>query len=120
MSVCVTMFAQNCYWVFFTDKNNTTFDPYSYFDAKAIERYQLNKLDLYDISNYPVNERYTDAVNALTEENVGVSRWLNAQAVMATEAEIEQVKQLPFVNKVQLIATEAALAQAPVATERKC
>ena len=109
----MTMFAQNCYWVFFTDKNNTTFDPYSYFDVKAIERYQLNKLNLYDISNYPVNERYTDAVNALTEENVGVSRWLNAQAVMASEAQIDAVKQLPFVAGVQLIATEAALAEAP-------
>ncbi|MBQ4442350.1 MAG: S8 family serine peptidase [Bacteroidales bacterium] len=119
LSVSVTMFAQNFYWVFFTDKNNTTFDPYSYFDAKAIERYQLNKLDLYDISNYPVNERYTDAVNALTEENVGVSRWLNAQAVMATETEIKMVEQLPFVDRVQLIATEAALAQAPVATGRE-
>ena len=113
----MTMFAQNCYWVFFTDKNNTTFDPYSYFDVKAIERYQLNKLNLYDISNYPVNERYTDAVNALTEENVGVSRWLNAQAVMASEAQIDAVKQLPFVAGVQLIATEAMLAQVPVATK---
>ncbi|MBO4503317.1 MAG: S8 family serine peptidase [Bacteroidales bacterium] len=113
----MTVFAQNCYWVFFTDKNNTTFDPYSYFDAKAIERYQLNNLNLYDISNYPVNERYTDAVNALTEENVGVSRWLNAQAVMATEAEIEAVRRLPFVAGTQLIATEAMLAQVPVATE---
>ena len=113
----MTMFAQNCYCVFFTDKNNTTFDPYSYFDVKAIERYQLNKLNLYDISNYPVNERYTDAVNALTEENVGVSRWLNAQAVMASEAQIDAVKQLPFVAGVQLIATEAMLAQVPVATK---
>ena len=108
-----TLFAQNCYWVFFTDKNNTTFDPYQYFDAKAIERYQLNNANLYDISNYPVNGQYMDAVNALTQENVGESRWLNAQAVMATEAQIDAVKHLPFVAGVQLIATEAALAEAP-------
>ena len=108
-----TLFAQNCYWVFFTDKNNTTFDPYQYFDAKAIERYQLNNANLYDISNYPVNGQYMDAVNALTQENVGESRWLNAQAVMASEAQIDAVKQLPFVAGVQLIATEAALAEAP-------
>ena len=34
------MAQDQCYWVFFTDKNNTQFDPYTYFDAKAIERYQ--------------------------------------------------------------------------------
>lgn len=108
-----TLFAQNCYWVFFTDKNNTTFDPYQYFDAKAIERYQLNNANLYDISNYPVNEGYVESVNALTQENVGVSRWLNAQAVMASEAQIQEVRRLPFVADVQLIGTEAALAEVP-------
>lgn len=113
LAVAVPMFAQNCYWVFFTDKNNTTFDPYQYFDAKAIERYQLNNLNLYDISNYPVNQDYKDQVNAMTEEYVGESRWFNALAVMATENEIEIVKTLPFVAGTQLICTESVLAQAP-------
>ena len=49
--------AQNkCFWVFFTDKNDTQFDPYSYFDAKAIVRYNQCGADLYDISNYPLND----------------------------------------------------------------
>ena len=48
-------FSQSCYWVFLTDKQGTTFDPYSYFDAKAIERYQQNGADLFDITNYPLN-----------------------------------------------------------------
>lgn len=113
LAVTVPMFAQNCYWVFFTDKNNTTFDPYQYFDAKAIERYQLNNLNLYDISNYPVNQDYKDQVNTITEGYVGESRWFNALAVMATENEIEIVKTLPFVAGTQLICTEAVLAQAP-------
>lgn len=113
LAVAVPMFAQNCYWVFFTDKNNTTFDPYQYFDTKAIERYQLNNLDLYDISNYPVNQQYKDQVNTMTEGYVGESRWLNALAVNATEEEINIVKTLPFVAGTQLICTEAVLAQAP-------
>ena len=70
--------AQNAYWVFFTDKHNTTFDPYSYFDAKAIERYRVNHADLYDITNYPVNRDYEQQVEALVNENIGESRWLNA------------------------------------------
>ena len=43
--------AQNNYWVMLTDKAGTTFDPYSYFDSKAIERYRLNNADLYDITS---------------------------------------------------------------------
>lgn len=106
--------AQNMYWVFFTDKNNTTFDPYSYFDAKAIERYQVNHADLYDITNYPVNQEYENAVNAATSEYIGDSRWLNAVAVTATEEQITLVLELPFVARVQEIAEEAKLTEVPV------
>jgi len=109
--------AQNMYWVFFTDKNNTTFDPYSYFEAKAIERYQVNHADLYDITNYPVNQEYENAVNAATTEYIGESRWLNAVAVTATEEQIALVRELPFVARVQEIASEASTTQAPVFTQ---
>lgn len=104
--------AQNCYWVFLADKQGTSFDPYSYFDAKAIQRYKLNNADLYDISNYPLNDSYVAQVNALAQEEVGQTRWLNAMAVMASSDQIEQIAQLPFVSKVQLIATDFQLAQA--------
>ena len=40
------MAQDNCYWVFFTDKNDTQFDPYTYFDAKAVARYQQCGADL--------------------------------------------------------------------------
>ena len=99
--------AQNAYWVFFTDKHNTTFDPYSYFDAKAIERYRVNHADLYDITNYPVNRDYEQRVEALVNENIGESRWLNAVGVMATEDQISLVRELPFVSNVQQITTVA-------------
>ncbi len=108
--------AQNCYWVFFTDKKNTTFDPYQYFDAKALERYRQNNIDLYDITNYPLNAEYKAQVEDLTESYVGESRWFNAVAVMATEEEIAEVSVLPFVSATRLIASEAMLAQASTAS----
>jgi hypothetical protein len=103
--------AQNSYWVFFTDKQNTTFDPYQYFDAKAIERYALNGADLYDITNYPVNSEYASAVEKAAEELIGTSRWLNAAGVMATEEQISMIKQFPFVAGIQLIASDMELAE---------
>ena len=53
------------YWVFLADKAGVTFDPYSYFDAKAIERYHRNNADLYDSTNYPINESYLQQIAAL-------------------------------------------------------
>ena len=103
-------FSQSCYWVFLTDKQGTTFDPYTYFDAKAIERYQQNHADLYDISNYPLNSGYVSQVDALATEEVGGSRWLNAVAVMATPDQIARIEQLPFVSRTQRIGGDMRLA----------
>ena len=68
---CLTAFNQNVYWVFFTDKANTAFDPYSYFDAKAIGRYRQNHADLYDSTNFPLNAQYSGSVARLSQEVVG-------------------------------------------------
>ena len=99
-----TLRAQECYWVMFADKAGTTFDPYTYFDAKAIERYQLNGADLYDLSNYPLNQNYVAQVAALSTEEVGQSRWLNAEAIMATPEQVAAIEQLPFVTRVVMLA----------------
>ncbi|MBR4646012.1 MAG: S8 family serine peptidase [Bacteroidales bacterium] len=110
--------AQNSYWVFFTDKQNTTFDPYQYFDAKAIERYALNGADLYDITNYPVNSHYAAQVETACEELVGTSRWLNAAGVMATEEQIAIIRQFPFVAGIQLIACDMEVAEEQITEDR--
>ncbi len=101
---------EKCFWVFFTDKNDTQFDPYSYFDAKAIERYQRNGADLYDLSNYPLNGSYVNAVNAYSTEVFGESRWLNAVGIEATDDNAALIAQLPFVARVQEIVSNGTLA----------
>ena len=104
--------AQSCYWVMLRDKAGTTFDPYSYFDSKAIERYQHCGADLNDISNYPLNDSYVQQINAIVSDGhagtelFGQSRWLNAVAVMATDNQIALIRELPFVKQVDLIADE--------------
>ena len=112
------LIAQNSYWVFFTDKQNTTFDPYQYFDAKAIERYALNSADLYDVTNYPVNSHYAAQVETACEELVGTSRWLNAAGVMATEEQIAIIRQFPFVAGIQLIASDMEVAKEQITEDR--
>ena len=95
--------AQSCYWVMLTDKAGTTFDPYSYFDGKAIERYRLNNADLYDISNYPLNSSYVSQIDAIAADDFGQSRWLNAVAVTATPEQIAAIQKLPFVKEVVML-----------------
>ena len=105
------MAQEKCYWVFFTDKNDTQFDPYSYFDAKAIERYNQCGADLYDISNYPLNDHYVCAVNAYATEVFGESRWLNALGVEASDDNAALIAQLPFVARVQEIVSNGTMAR---------
>ena len=108
-----TQFAKatpGCYWVFFRDKANTSFNPYEYFDSKAIERREKLGLSLYDITDYPLNGGYVDAVSALSEEFVGESRWFNAVGIMAESENIEKIKALPFVSRVVEIAGEMVVA----------
>lgn len=102
------MQAQDLYWVFFTDKANTTFDPYSYFDAKAIERRAQLGLPLSDSTDFPLNNQYVQRVAELSEEVVGESRWFNALAVSTFRT--EEIQQLPFVAGVRAIESHARLA----------
>lgn len=89
------------YWVFFSDKNGVSFDPLSYFDAKAIERRVSQDIPLNDITDYPVRTDYVQAVQAMVD-NIGfASRWFNALSVTANAVQIEKVKNLPFVIDVQ-------------------
>lgn len=98
-----TLQAQQAYWVFLTDKQGSNFDPYSYFDAKAIDRYRQCGADLYDITNYPVSTAYEQGVSALATEEIGTSRWMNALGVMATPEQIAAIEALPYVQRVQMI-----------------
>ena len=104
------MAQEKCFWVFFTDKNDTQFDPYSYFDAKAIARYNQCGADLYDISNYPLNDSYVNAVGSYSTEIFGESRWLNAIGVEATDDNATLIAKLPFVARVQEIISDGTMA----------
>ena len=113
----MAMAQDKCFWVFFTDKNDTQFDPYSYFDAKAIARYNQCGADLYDISNYPLNDSYVTTVGSYSTEVFGESRWLNAIGIEATDDNATLIAQLPFVARVQEIVSNGTVAS--VETEFK-
>lgn len=107
-----SLYSQSCYWVIFADKNGTDFDPYSYFDEKAIQRYNATGADLYHISNYPLNHTYVNQVSDMVLDVIGESRWFNALAVEASESQMDAVRNLSFVSYVKIInCTDMQLAQ---------
>jgi len=88
------------YWVFFTDKDGVEFDPYSYFDQKAIERRVKENIDLYDLSDFPLKETYIIEMEQHCSGISGRSRWFNAVACFATKEQIDTLRKFPFVSRI--------------------
>jgi len=88
------------HWVVFTDKHDTQFNPYEYFDKLAIERRLSIGYDLYDKSDFPLNENYITTVSKLADSTSYSSRWMNALSVWANESDIYKISLLPFVKEI--------------------
>ncbi|MBQ0016681.1 MAG: S8 family serine peptidase [Bacteroidales bacterium] len=101
-AACMPLHAQTAplYWVLLTDKKGVTFDPFQYFDSKAITRYQQCGADLYDTSNLPLRTDYIQQTTQIAPDTLGCSRWLNAIALHANNQQIEQLNELSCVKEV--------------------
>lgn len=86
-------------WVVFTDKSGSTFDPFSYFDARAIERRIVNDIALYDSTDFPLNTGYIKETGTYCESILGESRWFNMIFVSIQPYNISAVTSLPFVQE---------------------
>ena len=88
------------YWVFLKDKKRVTFDPFSYFDKKTIERRLQYGIPLVDSTDFPLNNDYVNTICKIADSTSNSSRWFNAMSVYATESEIAEISKLYFVNSV--------------------
>jgi len=95
--------AQQHWMVYFKDKQPAGFNPYEYFDAKAIERRIKAGLPLNDPSDWPVNDTYVQEITPLVQEVIFTSRWFNAVAVDASSLQIARVMELPFVLDAEFV-----------------
>ena len=91
----------NKYWIFLKDKQGSTFNPSLYFDKKAIERRKNTGLSLYDISDFPLNDKYIKIIKENTDSVSYESRWFKAIAVYANENQITHLKQFDFIDSIQ-------------------
>ncbi len=113
----VLVYAQDKYWVFFKDKAGVHFDPYEYFDSKAIDRRLRMNLPLYDIQDLPVNQDYIHGINDITGNHEKTSRWLNAISVKANTKALEKIKQLSYVSHIEPVTSYSSVSKARVRTK---
>lgn len=97
------LFSQSYYWVYLTDKSDISFDPYAYFDTKAIERRVQQNIAIYDKTDLPINENYINSISSIVNEVIGSSRWFNSVAIYCDSLQLSLVRQFPFVKDIQLI-----------------
>ncbi len=95
--------AQQQWMVYFKDKQRGDFNPYSYFDSKAIERRIRTGIPVDDPSDWPVNEKYSNEITPFVNDIIFTSRWFNAVVVDADELQINLVVNLPFVLGIEEI-----------------
>ncbi len=104
---CTNLFAQNQkYWVRFTDKDAVEFNPYTYFDAKAIQRRIKNNIPLVEYSDLPIREDYYQEINSLADSITGQTRWFNAVACWIDDDVLATIKNLDFVKEVVAMSGE--------------
>ncbi len=102
----ISTFAQESkYWVYFTDKKGETFDPQTYFHPAAIDRRENAGIPLFDSTDFPVSSKYQVELQSVGAELQNESRWLNAVSCLLTEEERFFVQEMPFVERVELIAS---------------
>lgn len=100
----------NAYWVYFTDKKDVSFDPYTYFHKHTIERRINAGIPLNEISDYPLNENYVNSIAMLCDSITIASRWMNAVKVWGcNENQVQQIKSFAFVKVVELASNGALI-----------
>ncbi|HJP32346.1 MAG TPA: S8 family serine peptidase [Candidatus Latescibacteria bacterium] len=79
-------------WVFLSEKIDT--------DGHRV-RWQDDSAGLDELLDLPLNDRYVQAVRATGARVRQRSRWLNAVSVTATSAQLQSLRDLPFVQDVR-------------------
>lgn len=92
------------YWVYFKDKPlASTHVPEKALSPAAIEKRNLLKISLWQWTDVPVDPHYTSALKNAGASVEIVSKWLNAASCYADPTALQRIKELPFVEKIELL-----------------
>jgi hypothetical protein len=100
------LFAQQSgqlYEVHLVPKERLDFDPYQYFDAKAIERKTRLGISIDHPTDWPVNPEYVDSIKVLSNNVVCVSRWFNIVIAELTPNQVDILSKTSFVKSINVL-----------------
>ena len=99
----ITVFSQQEAWVYFDAKPNAQLfftNPLTELSQKALDR-RTNQNIALDFTDAPVETSFIDQIKASTGITVmAQSKWLNALHIRGTQTDINALKSLSFVQKV--------------------
>jgi len=98
--------AQDRYAIQYKYKPQDTYtleEPSQFLTQKAIDR-RVREKNAYDSTDLPVSAKYISKIQNQVEQVQYHSKWLNTSVVIATEEQIEDIRQLPFIEKAELVA----------------
>ena len=96
-------------WVYFTDKGSMehlrSSVPIDLVSARSIQRRLKvrSTAEVVDYADLPVEQEYADQIASRVVRVRQRSKWFNAVSVVATEAQLVDVAQLPFVREMGLV-----------------
>lgn len=98
-------------WVFFRDKGNDiatklAVPAETYLSERAIQRRQriLGSMRIVDEQDLPLEASYVRSVADIVKKVRHEVKWFNAVSAVATREQIDQLRNLPFVREVELVA----------------
>ena len=102
----VTAFAQSNprYLVLFKDKTNSTYrvdKPTEFLSQRAVDRRKKQNISV-TTNDFPVNAGYLFAIRQIGAKVIYPTRWFNGALVEASDAQLTQIKALPFYKGIEL------------------
>ncbi len=104
-------------WVYFNDKGSIEKHiPDTLISERALRRRSkvLPQNKLVDDNDLPVFKNYVDAVSEKISQMRYSSKWLNAVSGFATKAEIESIRQFPFIKEIEIVGSYGIKKPEPV------
>ncbi|WP_143961008.1 S8 family serine peptidase [Litoribacter populi] len=101
----LTLMAQDRFAIQYKYKPQTSFQldsPLDFVTEETLKRRVREQVSL-DSLDLPVSEKYIEIIEPLVDKIQYHTKWLNSSIVVASEAQIEEIKTLPFVENVELV-----------------
>lgn len=97
-------------WVYFRDKGPTahqllSLPPQTFISDRAVQRRSKVRPErVVEVQDLPLERPYVAAVGRIVQKIRHEAKWFNAVSVVATRSQLEELRELPFVAEIELVA----------------